>query len=502
MKMSDDGSVLSSTWYFLDSDRNTRGPLYFPALVQACISHQATITMVYSSPLPGTGISYTGGAWKPPSEVKELQQAILSQSQAMMTAQQQQYEGTRYEGTEETEEDRHERVAKEAFWGGSDVAVSMKSKSGSSSSAGAATGKGTKRGRERAEVKDKDKDEDKDKNEHKEKKGGGKALKKAKQKHNWVYVMGLPHDITEEEIISHFTKVGILATNAHDQSPKIKLYRKEDGTLKGDCSICYHSSDSVSLALSVLDGGYIRLNDRISVSRADFQSQSSGASKADDGTGDVDTGEHKDGGDHKGREWGSKPSASQVKVAQAAQRQALSWNEDDDGGGVRKRDLLTIVVLERAFDPLALATSSHPSKVLRDLEHKVAATCGKFGDIEKITVYSRHPDGVVIVRFHTNYAAQQCKEQLQGQVWVGESQSRAGASGGVHTLYWDGKTDYGAVTIDERDVELRQRGQEGEGSGGAAPKRDGEGQGEESYADLFDGYEDDDLPEELRLRTE
>jgi hypothetical protein len=184
-----------------------------------------------------------------------------------------------------------------------------------------------------------------------------------------------------------------------------------------------------------------------------------------------------------------------MKVAQAAQRQALSWNDDDDGGGVRKRDLLTIVVLERAFDPIALARceASQKEARLHALERKVAVNCGKFGEIDKITVYSKHPEGAVIVRFRTNYAAQQCKEQLHGQVWVTES----GDGAGLRTLYWDSKTDYGVETIDEVGIAQPQQQQEGKDKG----EREG-AEKEGSYADLFDGYGDDELPEELRLRTE
>lgn len=444
--------VLSATWYFLDSKREQRGPVYGSALIQSCLAHQGSVTMVYACPQQGTGLSYTEGAWKLPSEVKELQQAILSKSQAMMAAQQQQQEAA-----EEDEEDQQEKAAKKAFLSGSDVAVSLKVLS-----SGAAVGKSTKRGREQEG--------------EKERTGRNKASKKSK--HNWVYVTGLPNDITEDEIMNHFTKVGILATSAHDQSPKIKLYRDEDGIPKGDCSLCYHSADSVALALSVLDGGYIRLNSQISVTKADFQSQPS-SSKADNNSS-------------KGTD---KPSVSQMKVAQAAQRQALSWNDDDDGGGVRKRDLLTIVVLERAFDPMALARceASQKEARLHALERKVAVNCGKFGEIDKITVYSKHPEGAVIVRFRTNYAAQQCKEQLHGQVWVTEP----GDGAGLRTLYWDSKTDYGAETIDEVGIAQPQQQQEGKDKG----EREG-AEKEGSYADLFDGYGDDELPEELRLRTE
>jgi hypothetical protein len=86
---------------------------------------------------------------------------------------------------------------------------------------------------------------------------GEKKKRRKKSKNTWVYVTGLPSDVTEHEISSHFSKVGLIEMNPIDQLPRIKVYRQpgpgEDGALicKGDCSICYHSEDSVKLALQV-----------------------------------------------------------------------------------------------------------------------------------------------------------------------------------------------------------------------------------------------------------
>lgn len=472
-------NALGATWYYLDTkERSQQGPVFGAALVNKAIMGEVKgDNLVYACP-HAPGSSFTQGTWVKLADVKELQDVIIYQSQAS-AAQQQQYGVLGTGGDNDEEEDEQERAAKEAFLSGSDVAVSLRKEKKSSASSSSV---GTKRGREK-EV------------GNIATSGNSKASKKTK--HNWVYVTGLPGDITEEEIMNHFTKVGILATNAHDQTPKIKLYRKEDGTLKGDCSVCYHSPDSVALALSVLDGGYIRLNNQITVIKADFQSKSQSAEGAkEEGNTKLNSSSSASSGTGTGaQKWErDKPSASQVKVMQAAQKQALSWNEDDDGGGVRKRDLLTIIVLEQAFDPVALAgsgSSNSKAELLKALERRVATACGAFGEIDKITVYSKHPDGVVIVRYRTNYAAQQCRDQLNGQQWV------PGSSSGLRVLYWDGKTDYSVDQIDNTSIRKRGEGDsDGKGGGGEDEDEDG------SYADLFEGYEDDELPEDLRLRTE
>jgi hypothetical protein len=74
----------------------------------------------------------------------------------------------------------------------------------------------------------------------------------------WVYVTGLPHDATAEEVKAHFSKVGLIALSATDQQPKIKLYLDEAGGAKGDCSLCYVAEESVQMAVDVLSGGFIR----------------------------------------------------------------------------------------------------------------------------------------------------------------------------------------------------------------------------------------------------
>jgi hypothetical protein len=75
----------------------------------------------------------------------------------------------------------------------------------------------------------------------------------------------------------------------------------------------------VEMAVSVLDGGYIRpMSKPLSVARAEFQKKEGGG-----------------GGEAAGGAW-KKPrqqlTHAQVKVTQNAMAQALAWNEDDDLG--------------------------------------------------------------------------------------------------------------------------------------------------------------------------
>lgn len=68
-----------------------------------------------------------------------------------------------------------------------------------------------------------------------------------------------------------------------------------------------------------------------------------------------------------------------------------------------------------------------------ELEGDVATECGKCGQIEKITVFSKNPRGVVIVKFSTSYASQECVKLMDGRFFGGKK---------LRCYFWDGATDY------------------------------------------------------------
>lgn len=265
---------------------------------------------------------------------------------------------------------------------------------------------------------------------------------------SWVYISGLPMDCTLDEIQQHFTKVGLVAISPVDQLPKIRLYRDSAGAFKGDCRLCYIAQESADMAIEILDGGFIRPSHKISVSSAVFVPS--------------------DGGDGFSGSNRPKASRSQVRVAQAAMRQALAWNEDDDSGVSRSR-ALRIVVLESMFEP----SDCQQQGFLEELQEDVEAECGKCGEVEKITVCSQSVLGVVIVKFKTSFAAQGCVKLMDGRFFAGRR---------IRCHFWDGQTDYRA----QRPAAEEQATAE-----------------EEERMDAFgDWLEDAELPPELHLRTE
>ena len=162
-----------------------------------------------------------------------------------------------------------------------------------------------------------------------------KQRRPRKNQAHWVYITGLPYDVTVEEVKAHFSKVGLIAISATDQIPKIKLYYDEAGDAKGDCTLCYVAEESVKMAIDILSGGYIRPSHQVTVTRADFSQSQPEVSRRY-----VSAEPQKK----------KKISHQQVKVAKSAIDQALSWNEEDDAGA-SKFSFLRIVVLENMFAP-------------------------------------------------------------------------------------------------------------------------------------------------------
>lgn len=282
--------------------------------------------------------------------------------------------------------------------------------------------------------------------------------------------------------------MGLIALNPVDQLPKIKMYLDESGAPKGDCSICYNAESSANMAVDVLDGGYLRPSSKpLSVTRAEFQKRSAPA-----GTdSSVDQPARKK----------QTLTAAQIKVSQNAMAQALAWNEDDDVG-VSKSKALKIVVIEHMFNPLEVDEEfkGEDSAFFEELESDIAAEGEKCGQIDKITIFSRSPQGAVIIKFCTSYAAQECVRVFDGRMYGGRK---------LRCKFWDGVMDYTAVTVPSYEQQQEQQKQQQERA-----KAEAGGQvlasvevvdAEESRLDAFGDWldnEQDDLPEEFRLRVE
>lgn len=232
---------------------------------------------------------------------------------------------------------------------------------------------------------------DANKQKKKKKKKKSKNGWKGAKENSWLYVSGLPPDVSSEELAEHFKKAGILRLDPLTNQPKIKIYTDEaTGQPKGDASICYFNVASVELAVELLDG--VGLRDMLwplSVEPAKFEKKE-GVQPNKPAAGAAGGGRGAPGAK---RKLTADEQSARIKALE--QKVKLSWAEDgaDEGTG------LHIVVLKGLFTAeevkLALTSASGAGDIdswMAELEGDVRPELEeRCGEIEKFTIFPQHP---------------------------------------------------------------------------------------------------------------
>lgn len=157
-----------------------------------------------------------------------------------------------------------------------------------------------------------------------------------------IYVTGLPHDTTIEEVAEVFKLAGVFFIDPISNEPKIKLYKDSEGKLKGDALVMYLREESVALAVDLLDDSPFRFNESsvIKVQAAEFKEKDPNLIKKTT----VD-------------------KKKKNKVIQKLNKQ-LEWDEDIAAEGPKNSKHLKLVVLRHMFTP-------------KELEEKKLLTIGR-----------------------------------------------------------------------------------------------------------------------------
>ncbi|XP_010598346.1 17S U2 SnRNP complex component HTATSF1 [Loxodonta africana] len=236
-----------------------------------------------------------------------------------------------------------------------------------------------------------------------------------------VYVSGLPPDITVDEFIQLMSKFGIIMRDPQTEEFKVKLYKDNQGNLKGDGLCCYLKRESVELALKLLDEDEIR-GYKLHVEVAKFQLK-----------GEYDASK-------------KKKKCKDYKKKLSMQQKQLDWRPERKAGPSRMRHE-RVVIIKNMFHPMDFEDDP---LVLNEIREDLRVECSKFGQIKKLILFDRHPDGVASVSFRDPEEADYCIHTLDGR-WFGGRQITAEA--------WDGTTDY-QVEETTREREERLRGWE------------------------------------------
>lgn len=238
------------------------------------------------------------------------------------------------------------------------------------------------------------------------------------KKNTKVYVSNLPLDITEEEFVEVMQKCGLIMKDDTTGKLKIKLY-KEPNTeyLKGDGLCTYIKVESVDLALKILDGTKLK-GKVIKVERAKFQMK-----------GEYDP--------------SLKPKSRKKKEKQKLRRvqeKLFDWRPEKMLGerGQHER----IVIVKNLFESSMFDVNV---SLILEYQQDLREECSKCGDVRKVIIYDRHPEGVAQINMKTPEEADECVKLLNNR-WFGKRQ--------ITAEIWDGKTKY---KIQETDSQISQR---------------------------------------------
>ncbi|KAL6254771.1 hypothetical protein P5V15_014100 [Pogonomyrmex californicus] len=101
-----------------------------------------------------------------------------------------------------------------------------------------------------------------------------------------------------------------------------------------------------------------------------------------------------------------------------------------------------VVVIKNLFTP---EDFDKEVQLLLEYQQDIRSECLKCGDVRKVVIYDRHPEGVAQVTFREPAEAQACVQLLNGR-WFSQRK--------ISAEIWDGKTKY---KITETDAEIEAR---------------------------------------------
>jgi len=254
-----------------------------------------------------------------------------------------------------------------------------------------------------------------------------KKVKKEEKEAEWftedetankkVYVSGLPSTITEESFNTLMSKCGMIEHDVRLKKPKLKIYKDSEGLPKGDGLCSYLKHESVTLALTILDGSDFEGNN-ISVQPAEFKMK---------------------GDSYDPKLKPRKLKKKEIERAKQRQEKLFAWVPDQLKGERSKND--RVIVIKNLFDP---ADFDEDAGLIIDYTNRIRKECGKFGAVDKVAVYDKHKEGVCQVFFKEPEEADMAIEMMNGRLF---------GKNIMEVSTWDGKTKYKKVETAEEEKE-------------------------------------------------
>ncbi|XP_047526036.1 HIV Tat-specific factor 1 homolog [Pieris napi] len=238
------------------------------------------------------------------------------------------------------------------------------------------------------------------------------------QNNTKVYVSNLPLDTTEDEFVDLMQKCGLVERDPGTQKMKIKLYMdKEQSCFKGDALCTYIKIESVNLALSLLDGCDFKGN-KIKVEKAHFQLK----------------------GEYNPALKPKKKRKKELEKIKKMQQKLFDWRPEKIVGERSKHE--RVVIVKNLFHP---SDFDNEVQLILDYQQDLREECGKCGDVRKVVIYDRHPEGVAQITMKEPEHADAVIQLINGR-WFGKRQ--------ITAEIWDGRTKY---KIAETDADISKR---------------------------------------------
>jgi len=231
-----------------------------------------------------------------------------------------------------------------------------------------------------------------------------------------VYVSNLPLSMTEESFIELMSKCGMIEHDVRTKKAKIKLYKDSENILKGDGLCSYIKTESVQLALTILDGSEVD-GKIISVERAKFEMK----------------------GEYNPDLKPKKLTKKQIEKAKKQKEKLFAWIPDKVKGERAKHE--KVIVIKNMFEVKDL--DDDPGLIL-DFSNKIRLQCSKIGSVSKVCLYDKHPEGVCQVFFKDPSEADMAVQMLNGRLFGSKIMTVA---------TWDGKTKYKLEESKEEESE-------------------------------------------------
>lgn len=244
---------------------------------------------------------------------------------------------------------------------------------------------------------------------------GKKRPRKARE-NTWIYLAGLPGDVTRDELVEFTAPCGILRQDDLISQPRMLIYRTGDraSACRGDAVVCFLKPESVVIALQILDGAHFRPGVVVSASEPEWN----------DEVVRPRVGEGEGGEDGRAAHL-SKADLNVMATGLQQQNAELAWLESADGAvsGVIGRK---VVVLSGMFVPGQLRSQQDVAALEAEVVAEIERTCGP---VHRCTVFAGHPDGIVQVRMRTVVGTQALLAKMKGQVKDGRPISAKLADG-------------------------------------------------------------------------